>query len=99
MAYMSYDNNFVEEDNSSSLKTIDKWDDLDIDPSIMRGIYAYGYESPSPIQSKAILPIIAGNDIIAQAQSGTGKTAAFTIGALSKLNLQSNTTQIMIMRK
>ena len=86
-----------QEDNSSSLQIIERWDDLDVDPTIMRGIYAYGFEHPSPIQSKAILPILAGKDIIAQAQSGTGKTATFTIGALSKIDLSLNRTQVLIM--
>jgi translation initiation factor 4A len=76
---------------------ITKWDDLDIDVNILRGIYAMGFENPSPIQSKAILPIINEKDIIAQAQSGTGKTAAFTIGALSRINLKSDTTQVLIL--
>ena len=58
---------------------IQEWDDLKLDSKILRGIFAYGYEKPSPIQQKAIKPLIEGRDIIAQAQSGTGKTATFTI--------------------
>ena len=76
---------------------ISSWDELDIDPNILRGIYAYGFEKPSPIQQKAIKPIILGKDIIAQAQSGTGKTATFTIGALSKVEISDNSTQVMIL--
>jgi len=76
---------------------IDSWDDLEIEPSILRGIYAYGYEKPSPIQKKAIKPIISGRDIIAQAQSGTGKTATFSIGALSRIDLEKNKTQVLIL--
>ena len=76
---------------------ISSWDELDIDPNILRGIYAYGFEKPSPIQQKAIKPVIAGKDIIAQAQSGTGKTATFTIGALSKVDLTQDFTQVMIL--
>lgn len=74
-----------------------KWDDLEIDPCILRGIYAFGFEDPSPIQRKAILPMLDKKDIIAQAQSGTGKTAAFTIGALSQIDLSSNTSQVLIL--
>ena len=73
------------------------WDELDIDANILRGIYAYGFEKPSPIQQKAIKPVIMGKDIIAQAQSGTGKTATFTIGALSKVDLSDDSTQVMIL--
>ena len=85
-----------EEITDSSFE-INTWDELDCDPNILRGIYGYGFERPSPIQKKAILPIIKGRDIIAQAQSGTGKTAAFTIGALSIVDLSSNYTQILIL--
>ena len=85
------------EDNEASLETFSKWDDLDIDPKILRSIYSFGFEIPSPIQCKAIIPISKGKDIIAQAQSGTGKTAAFTLGALSRVNIDENYTQILIM--
>ena len=84
-------------DNSEDIKIIDKWDELDIDKHILRGIYSYGFEDPSPIQRKAILPIINKRDIIAQAQSGTGKTGAFCIGSLCRVDLSSNTNQVLIM--
>jgi len=84
-------------DNTETpIKIITGWDELDLDTDLLRGIYAYGYERPSPIQGKAILPIIKGHDIIAQAQSGTGKTAAFTVGALSRVNLKENCNQVLI---
>lgn len=76
---------------------IQHWDELNNDPNILRGIYSSGFERPSSIQKKAIMPIIAGRDIIAQAQSGTGKTAAFSIGALSIVDLTENSTQILIL--
>jgi len=92
-------NNFNkdEEDTYNSSYEINNWDELDNDPNILRGIYSYGFERPSPIQKKAIKPIIMGKDIIAQAQSGTGKTAAFGIGALSIVNVQDNFTQVLIL--
>ena len=74
-----------------------EWDELDMNVAILRGIFAYGYEKPSPIQRKAIKPMIEGRDIIAQAQSGTGKTATFTIGALANVNTRENTTQILVL--
>jgi len=76
---------------------IENWDDLKISNDLLRGIYAHGFEKPSPIQSRSIVPIINGKDIIAQAQSGTGKTAAFSIGALSIVNLSENTNQILVL--
>jgi translation initiation factor 4A len=92
----------LEEDNTTSDNTfcsyeIKSWDELDIDPNILRGVYSHGFERPSPIQQKAIVPIIQGKDIIAQAQSGTGKTASFSIGALSLVNLKENSTQVLIL--
>ena len=90
-------NNTTENNDSNDLETFSKWDDLDIDTKILRGIYAFGFEIPSPIQTKAIIPISKGKDIIAQAQSGTGKTAAFTIGALSRVNISEKTNQVLIM--
>lgn len=77
--------------------TINKWEDLNIDVNILRSIYSYGFENPSPIQCKAIMSIIEKRDIIAQAQSGTGKTAAFTIGALGRIDLTKNTNQILML--
>lgn len=85
------------EDVFDSSYEISSWEELDIDPNILRGIYAYGYEKPSPIQRKAIRPIIAGKDIIGQAQSGTGKTATFSIGALSILRLNEQNTQVLVL--
>ena len=89
--------NNTEEETYNSSYEINNWDDLDNDPDILRGIYSYGFERPSPIQKKAIKPIIMGKDVIAQAQSGTGKTAAFGIGALSIVNVQDNFTQVLIL--
>jgi len=79
------------------LDEINSWDEIDIDKNLLRGIFAYGFENPSPIQKKAIMPLIQGRDVIAQAQSGTGKTAAFSIGALSKIDLKLNETQVIIL--
>jgi len=99
MAGENGDNNEVDKqiNNEENLKIINSWDNFDMNPDILRGIYSYGFEKPSPIQSKAILPIQMGLDIIAQAQSGTGKTAAFTVGALSRVNISENYNQILIM--
>jgi translation initiation factor 4A len=74
----------------------ENWEDLDIHPNILRGIFSYGFEKPSTIQKKSIIPIMNGRDIIAQSQSGTGKSGSFIIGALSKINLNQNTTQVLI---
>lgn len=89
--------NIFKKQNTSSLKEFSSWDDLDTDMNILRGIYAYGFEKPSPIQRKAILPMIENKDIIAQAQSGTGKTGAFTIGALCRIDFDAPHTQALLL--
>jgi translation initiation factor 4A len=81
----------------SSETQFHSWDELDLNPSILRGIFAYGFEKPSPIQQRAIKPIMEGRDVIAQAQSGTGKTATFTIGALQRINIADSATQVLIL--
>ena len=75
----------------------ENFDELGIQESILRGVYAYGFEKPSQIQVKAIPHLIAGKDIVAQAQSGTGKTGAFSIGALSKVDDSLEKTQLLIL--
>jgi superfamily II DNA/RNA helicase len=85
------------EEHETNIPIFNSWDDLDLDPDLLRGIYGYGFEKPSPIQSKGINPIKEGRDLIAQAQSGTGKTATFTIGALSRVNTKDNFNQILIL--
>ena len=76
---------------------IKTWDDMDIDPAILRSIYAYGFERPSEIQRKAIPPMKLSKDLIAQAQSGTGKTGAFTVGTLSNIDVSKKTTQAIVL--
>jgi len=76
---------------------IQSWDELDLDPNLLRGIFSCGYESPSPIQKKAIYPLMKGKDIIAQAQSGTGKTATFSIGGLTHIDTSLNEIQMVVL--
>jgi len=83
-------------EKETPVQIFNNWDELDLDPNLLRGIYAHGFEKPSPIQSKSIHPILQGFDLIAQAQSGTGKTASFSIGGLSKINISDNSTQVLI---
>ena len=85
------------EENIDASYIIDNWDDLEIPEDLLRGIYAHGFEKPSPIQRKAIKPILMKKDLIAQAQSGTGKTGTFSIGTLSQINTAENTTQALIL--
>merc|ERR1719187_2252040 len=64
---------------------------------LLRGIYGYGFEKPSAIQQRAIAPCIKGHDVIAQAQSGTGKTATFSISILEKIDINARDCQALIL--
>jgi translation initiation factor 4A len=75
----------------------ESFDDMDLKESLLRGIYAYGFEKPSQIQARAIKPVIMGKDTIAQAQSGTGKTGTFVISSLQIIDENSDETQVLIM--
>ncbi|KAH3680834.1 hypothetical protein WICMUC_000102 [Wickerhamomyces mucosus] len=88
------DSNLIETNYNNIVYT---FDELNLKKDILRGIYGYGYENPSSIQQRAILPIIEGNDVLAQAQSGTGKTATFTISALQRIDENEKSTQALIL--
>lgn len=87
----------LESVENDEIKVISNWDDFDLDDNILRGIYSYGFEKPSQIQQTAILPILEKKDVIAQAPSGTGKTGAFTVSSLQRVDLTSDTTQVLIL--
>jgi len=73
------------------------WEEIpELNSQLMRGIYGYGFEKPSPIQQKSILSIIDGRDVIAQAQSGSGKTGAFATGVLNRMRLDVKQPQALI---
>jgi len=75
----------------------ESFDDMGLKDELLRGIYSYGYERPSTIQQKAIVPTISGRDLIGQAQSGTGKTATFTIAVLQRLDFSKLVCQALIL--
>lgn len=77
----------VEDDNliintSEKLELINSFDELELKEELLRGLYSYGFNKPSAVQKRAILPILRKRDVIVQSQSGTGKTCVFTLGAL-----------------
>jgi translation initiation factor 4A len=76
---------------------IKSWDDMNLKDDLLRGIYSNGFETPSEIQKKAIIPLSKGRDLLAQAQSGSGKTGSFTIGALQIIDVSINQTQVLIL--
>jgi ATP-dependent RNA helicase RhlE len=64
-----------------------KFEDLNLAPAIQKAVAEQGYETPTPIQAQAIPAVLAGHDLLAGAQTGTGKTAAFTLPLLHKLTM------------
>ena len=73
------------------------FDELNIKENLLRGVYSYGFEKPSIIQHKAVPVLMKGSDVIAQAQSGTGKTGAFSIGSLNNVDEDLKETQVIIL--
>ncbi|KAA3674464.1 translation initiation factor 4A [Paragonimus westermani] len=88
------DNHDVE---SNSEVLCDSFDRMNLKEGLLRGIFAYGFEKPSAIQQRAILPSIEGRNVIAQAQSGTGKTATFSIAVLQQICTADPRCQALIL--
>eukprot|EP01117_Protostelium_nocturnum_P008612 TRINITY_DN308_c0_g1_i1.p1 TRINITY_DN308_c0_g1~~TRINITY_DN308_c0_g1_i1.p1 ORF type:complete len:400 (-),score=151.94 TRINITY_DN308_c0_g1_i1:272-1471(-) len=84
-------------ETTNAEETADNFDNMNLREGLLRGVYAYGFERPSAIQQRAILPLSRGKDLIAQAQSGTGKTATFTIGILEQLDYSLKECQALIL--
>lgn len=84
-------------DSSSNIKIIPSFEGMKLKENLLRGIYAYGFEKPSAIQQRAITPILQGRDVIAQSQSGTGKTTIFCVGILQSINTRSKDTQALVL--
>jgi superfamily II DNA/RNA helicase len=84
------------ENKADNIEIYDTFEALDLKENLLRGIYGFGFEKPSAIQQKAIKPFLDGNDIIAQAQSGTGKTATFAISLLQSIDENLDETQAVV---
>jgi ATP-dependent RNA helicase len=82
---------------NDDLEPCSTFDDMKLKADLLKGIYAYGFEKPSAIQQRAIRPIIRGRDVIAQSQSGTGKTAVFSISSLQLLDETSRDVQVLVL--
>ena len=77
--------------------TYTSFDDMDLPEQLLRGVYSNGFEKPSSIQQRGIVPIKSGRDVLAQAQSGTGKTGTFTIGALCRVDPTIKAVQVLVL--
>ncbi|KAJ7811666.1 DEAD-domain-containing protein [Mycena olivaceomarginata] len=86
----------VNEIESNWDQVIDSFDGMDLKPELLRGIYAYGFECPSTIQQRAIVPVVKGHDVVCQARSGAGNTTAFSISILQRLDPEIKGTQALI---
>ncbi|KAH6582574.1 hypothetical protein BASA50_010682 [Batrachochytrium salamandrivorans] len=84
-------------ETSEDVKIVTSFDQMGLKEDLLRGIYAYNFEKPSAIQQRAIAPIMRGRDVIAQAQSGTGKTATFSISVLQTIDTTRRQTQALIL--
>ena len=82
---------------SDELRVYETFDEMGLPDNLLRGIYAHGFEKPSMIQRKAIVPIREGRDVLAQAQSGTGKTGAFSIGSMCRVDPTLKKPQILVL--
>ena len=81
---------------NDELKVYETFDEMNLTETLTRGIYNYGFEQPSKIQQVAIVPMSKHTDILAQSQSGTGKTGAFVIGSLSVLDTTIKSPQVLV---
>jgi len=75
----------------------ESFDSMGLHENLLRGIYAYGFEKPSAIQQRGIVPFTKGLDVIQQAQSGTGKTATFCAGILHQIDYAVGETQALVL--
>ncbi|GMM31086.1 ATP-dependent RNA helicase [Martiniozyma asiatica (nom. inval.)] len=83
--------------NDKQIPVTASFEKMKLKDALLRGIYGYGFSAPSAIQSRAITQIISGRDTIAQAQSGTGKTATFSIGMLEVIDSANKSTQAIVL--
>jgi len=84
-------------ETSEDVEVCPTFGNMGLREDLLRGIYAYGFERPSAIQQRAIVPVTKGRDSICQAQSGTGKTATFSIGVLQSIDTTLRETQALIL--
>jgi len=85
------------ENRDISETNVETFEDMNLRSELIRGIFAYGFERPSLIQKKGIKPVLDGNDVIGQAQSGTGKTATFVIASLQMIDYSVKKLQVLIL--
>merc|ERR1711907_164960 len=83
--------------SSENVKVVEDFDNMGLKENLLRGVYAFGFEKPSAIQQRAVIPIINGRDVIAQAQSGTGKSSMIAIASCQIINIRLNSIQVLVL--
>lgn len=94
---MNDDNKNLIFETSEGCEVYPTFDSMCFKEELLRGVYAYGFERPSAVQQRAIVPILKGRDVIVQSQSGTGKTCVFCLGALQAVDLDERDPQVIIL--
>jgi len=84
-------------ETSEDVEVLPTFDALGLKEELLRGVYSYGFERPSAVQQRAILPILKGRDVIVQSQSGTGKTCVFALGALQSIDTREREPQVLFL--
>jgi len=84
-------------ETNQGVEVVESFDDMGLQDELLRGVYGIGWERPSPIQQRSILPMVQGRDLIAQAQSGTGKTGAFLISSLEMIDAGLKKCQVLLL--
>ena len=87
----------IQQENSDSSEKSLKFSDLGLSAEVLEGVQKAGYETPSPIQAKAIPIFLSGKNLLGTAQTGTGKTAAFTLPLLSRIAFKKNETSMLVL--
>jgi len=84
-------------ETSEDVEVYPTFETMGLKEELLRGIFGYGFAKPSAVQSRAIIPIVKGRDVIIQSQSGTGKTAVFCLGSLEAIDLSVREPQVLIL--
>jgi len=82
-----------------STDSITSFNQLALSPAILKALDEVGYETPSPIQAQTIPLLLEGKDVLGQAQTGTGKTAAFALPLISNLDLKQKAPQVLVLHQ
>ena len=84
-------------ETSEEVEVFPSFDDMGLRENLIKGIYSYGFDKPSAVQQRSIVPIMKGRDVICQSQAGTGKTCVFAVGALQIIDLALKEPQVLIL--